>query len=371
MIPVSDRFLATLRGSHAAPIVAKVVPPGQIGTNPYGAAVPILDGSAVRLDGTAKLRGVLTLVTEASLWPTQADSLLAPYGNELWVARGVSYGGTEELAPLGFFRINTPDQDDANGGPITVEAVDRMAGIVDAELVAPRQYAATTTFGAVVSNLVGEVYPWATIEWDDPGLRDSPIGRQAIAERDRYQFLQELFTSVGKIGYWDHRGILVIHATPPVTTPVWTVDYAGVQIRLSRRLTRVGVQNGVMVSGEGLDTAGPVWAGAIDDNPASPTYWHGPFGQVPYHHSSPLITTIGQAEVAAAEMLRRRLGLPYEVDFVAVVNPALQPHDPVRVVHRDGTESVHVLETLTVPLAADQPMPATTREQTVILIGSV
>jgi len=67
-------------------------------------------------------------------------------------------------------------------------------------------------------------------------------------------------------------------------------------------------------------------------------------------------------------MLRGNLGLPYSVDFTSVPNPALMPYDPVRVRY-PGRSEVHVIERLTIPLTAEQPMPAATREQTTIILG--
>ena len=59
------------------------------------------------------------------------------------------------------------------------------------------------------------------------------------------------------------------------------------------------------------------------------------------------------------------------MDFTAVPNPALEPWDPIRIRYsdRDGIE-LHLIESITVPLVADAPLTATTREQTVVLVGN-
>ena len=137
---------------------------------------------------------------------------------------------------------------------------------------------------------------------------------------------------------------------------------------MSRRLTREGVYNGVVATGEGLDRETPVRAVVVDTDKTSPTYWYGPFGKVPRFFSSPLITTSGQAALAAATMLTKQLGLPYAVDLSLVPNPALEPYDPITVRY-PGRSEVHVLDRLTIPLTADGPLTASTREQTNVLIG--
>lgn len=370
MRPVSDRFLATLRGSHTATFQARVLTNWQTGVDPDGVEIPILSGD-VQMSATASIRSTLDLTTHAD-WPTRADSLLAPYGNEIWVARGVAYGnGVTEWVSLGYFRLYASEQDDAPKGPIRLSARDRMSGIVDARLLAPIQFPSNRTFGSVLAELVQEVYPQATIEWDDPAVRDRPIGRALIAEEDRFEVLDDLVTSVGKVWYWDHRGILVVRDAPDPESPVWEVNGGanGVLVSLSRELSRDGVYNAVVAYGEATDTETPPRAVAVDDNPNSPTYWRGRFGKVPRYYSSPFVTTQVQARSAAASLLRQQLGLPYSVDFTAIPNPALEPGDPVRIVQSDGTTETHVIESLTIPLTVEGALSAATREQTRILIG--
>jgi hypothetical protein len=251
-----------------------------------------------------------------------------------------------------------------------VLALDRMAGIVDGRLTEPRQFLAADTFGVVVESLVEEVFPAATIEWDDGDSEQ--LGRALIAEADRYAFLDDLIRSLGKVWYWDHRGILVIRTAPTATDPVVdiTAGEGGVLVALDRQLTREGVYNIVVATGEGTDTEVPIRAVAFDNNPASATYWQGRFGPVPAFYSSPAITTIPQAQSAAEAELLRLVGLPYTVNFAAVPNPALEPWDPVRIrsADRDAAE-VHILRRVSIPLVAEVPMSATTREQGSVLVG--
>ncbi len=369
MRPVTDAFLRTLRGSHRVVVDARVCTTFQTGTNPVGTTIPVVAGD-VQLDGTADIRSTLDLTTSGD-WPASPSGLFAPYGNEVFVRRGIAYGGgAMEYCPLGYFRITTPEQDTFRG-PIRISGQDRMAGIIDARLPAPVQYPATTTAGTVVSGLITQVYPGATIEWDDD-TDTRQLGRALVSQDDRYGFLNDLITSLGKIWYWDHRGVLVITAVPDTTTPVWTVDSGrgGVLVSLSRSLTRTGVYNGVVASGEATDTAPPATALAVDDNPASPTYWYGKFGPVPMFYSSPLITTVAQATSAARTLLTKQLGAPYSVSFTASPNPALEPWDCVQLRY-PGRGERHVLKTVTVPLTAEGAVQCATREQATPIIGTV
>jgi hypothetical protein len=364
--PATGALHRTLPGSHRMLAEARVLTTFQTGDTPAGVQVDILDGDVV-LDGTAEVQRSLVLATTGT-WPRRAGDLLAPYGNEIFVRRGLDLGPDVEPLwfPLGYFRIDTPEQDRVPDGPIRLSCQDRMAGIVDGELLAPRELAATRTNQSVFDELVGEIYPDATVIFD--GLASETLGRPLVAERSRYRILRDIADSLGKIMYWDGEGFLRVEDAPDPGDPVWDV-YAGpggVQVGLSRTLTRRGVYNAVVATGEGGDSGDPVRAVAIDANPLSPTCFGGRFGRVPKFYASPLLTTAGQAATAAAAMLRRLVGLPYQVDFQAVVNPALRPHDPIRIRDKAGNRELHIVERLTIPLIAGASMSGTTREQTLV-----
>lgn len=375
MVPVSPAWTRTIVGSHRALFRATVCDTFQSGTSPTGTRIAIVDGD-VTLDGTAAVRGTLDLTTlgisaqGVAMWPERADSTLVPYGNEIFIERGIQY--TDDLVEykgLGYFRIDDTGQNAPPDGPIRISGSDRMAGIVDAKLLAPRQFGSGTTLGAIVAELVGEVYPDATIEWDDASNLIA-LTRALVCDFDRHAFLDKLIRSIGKVWWWDYRGILVIKDLPSSTAPVWDIhaESGGVLLRVARRLTRIGVANAIVARGEALDSIDPPRGVAIDANPLSPTYFGGRFGPVPGFITSPAIQTKAQAEAAAETELRRRIGLPHNMDLTATPNPALEPYDPVSVrVPRSGRQT-HVLDRIRIPLSDRAGMTAATREQTAVLI---
>lgn len=372
MRPVPDAFLNTLRGSHRIVHSATVCTTFQTGTDPTGVDIPITGGD-VKLDGTANIRSTLDMGTVGlGMWPRSANALLAPYGNEIYIKRGVVLSDEQQvIVGLGYFRIQSSEQEDTPDGEIRLSGRDRMAAIIEARLLAPIQFEAGTPLGTIVSTLVTEVYPAAVIEWDD-ATDTTVIVRSLIATEDRFAFLDDLFKSVGKIWYWDHRGILIIRTPPDPSAPVWEVSAGarGVLVALSRALSRDTVYNAVVASGEGTDTQTPVRGVAIDDHPLSPTYFYGRFGQVPRFYSSSFLATDEQATAAAATMLRSQLGLSYSIDFRAVPNPALEPWDAVTIRAGVGEgREVHVIDSLTIPLTTDA-ISATTRDQSVVLVGT-
>lgn len=363
MRPVTAEFLASLRGSHGFCSRARIVSPGQVGTNPDGTEIPIFSGD-VQFDANAEIRGSVQLETSSEYWPANADSLATPYGNELFIESGIVSGsGSNVWVSQGYFRIEDVEQTDIPGN-IRLSGKDRMSNIVDGKMVAPRQFPDATTLESVVEQLVTYVMPFATFDMD-VDFAATPIGRSVIAEEDRYAFIADLVRSHGKIWYWDYTGALKITDPPNATDPVYTVDCGanGVLVGVRRKVSRDGVYNAVVATGEAPDTNAPVRAVAFDNDPQSPTYWHGPFGKVPRSYSSPFITTNAIAGFAAAAMMRRVLGLPMQVDFQTVPNPALEPEDVIRLVTPTDTRT-HIIEQITLPLTNDGgPLTATTREQ--------
>lgn len=378
MRAVSARFLDTLTGSHLAVFRATVCSTFQTGTTPTGTTIAITGGD-VKSSSTAAIRSTLNLTTTQS-WPMSATDLLAPYGNEIYVERGIQYGnGQREFVGLGYFRIDTPEQDEAPDGEITISGSDRMAGIVDARFLAPRQFASTLTNGQLVQTLITEVYPSATIAWDDTAVRDDTINRTIITEDDRAGTLSDLVTALGKIGYWRYDGVFQVETPPDVTgSPSWTISAGqdGVLVQMSRSLTRTEVYNAVVATGEAGDTTAPATATAFNLDPTSPTYYLGPFGPVPRFYSSPFITTNPQALSAATSILRQSLGLPYQVDLTSIANPALEPFDVIQVDYprssRDRAvySETHVIDEVTIPLTPTEPVVLKTRQQQTDLIGA-
>jgi hypothetical protein len=344
---------------------ARVVKPGQVGVDPIGTVIPIIAGD-VKLDSTADVRGTLELTTEDRTWRAALNDTLTPYGNEVFIERGVVYGDrVTEWVAQGYFRIYDVEQDSAPGGELAISGRDRMSGIVDAKPLAPQQFSNGSSVAGVFDALVKEVYPGAVIVYDFDATTASFTSSHALDD-DRYAFLKDIADSLGKIMYWDYAGQLRVEDAPDPGNPVFDVTHGrgGVVTKVSRGLSRDQVYNALVATGEAVGENPPVRGVALDLNPDSPTYWDGPFGKVPKLYSSSFLTTDDQCTNAALAMLRRQVGVPYSLDFTAVPNPALEPYDPVRVSFADQQAAeIHVIESLTIGLTPGDVMQSNTRQQ--------
>lgn len=356
-------------GSHRARIEARILTAYQTGPDPDGIETAVAGGD-VTYDAGADIFATAELTTHGA-WPRWAHSLLAPYGNEIFLRRGVDVGGPEGTiwSELGYFRIVEPTGE--GDGVIRLGLEDRMAGLVDARFLTPRVLKRGRTVGNVVRDLVEEVYPGAEVVFDDTA-EFGTLKRDIIVERDRYQFLADLAESLGKVMYWDGLGRLQIRTPAPAADPRWRISAGrgGVLIRAEQRVSRRDVVNAVVARGEGAGEEAAALGIAIDDNPDSPTFFGGRFGQIPKFYSSPLLADNAGARAAASTMLANQLGVPHNANLTAVCNPAVRPWDPVHVTGKDGDRELHVLKTVTVPLTVEDALTATTTEQTHVTIRS-
>ena len=141
-----DRFLAAISGPHEVAVRAVLLDGGD------GTDLPTVVDGSVTLDANAATRGRcdLSIADDGTLgWiPTDSDSDLAPYSNEIRIERGVRYAdGTTELVPLGVFRIENTGIDDSGAElAIALSGQDRSARIIDAKFEEPYQIAAGTNY---------------------------------------------------------------------------------------------------------------------------------------------------------------------------------------------------------------------------------
>jgi hypothetical protein len=370
---VSQSFLNTVRGAHKAVFRARILSPGLTGTdpgpkNPDGTPlneIPILSGD-VTFDTSADVNATLDITVQLA-WPKLPTSLGNPYGTEIYVERGVQYGdGTKEYVGLGYFRIDSVEQEKSPNGALRITGSDRMANVVDGRNVAPVAFGAGASVGSVLDLVVGEVVPGIVSVYDFSAYA-TLLGSTHIMSEDRLGFVQELVAAYGKVAYFDYLGRLVVKTPPdPTGAPVWDIDQGrnGVLVSMKRALSRDQVYNGVVASGEAAGELPPVRALVVDTDPLSPTLWGGPFGKVPRFFSSSFMTTVLQCTQAATTMLVSARGLPYVVSLGLVPNPALEGWDVVRVTYsnRDNPET-HIIDKITYSLSVQGAMGIDTRKQ--------
>lgn len=356
MFPVSPAFLAALRQGHAMTTRVEV----WNGATQVLANLPI-DAGAVTVDGTGS--GVRRKL-DVTVTPDVAGLLfdvLAPVGTELVVYRGVRFvDRTVEWVPLGVFGIDSQSLSYGVDGALTLSCPDRWARVQRARFLTP-----TTTSGSAISEalrLATEGVPTPSSS-TVTSVVTSPV---SVWERDRDQAINDLAKSAGAEIFYDVQGALLARDVPRLTSvPVWRVDArteGAVMLSGARTRDRSRTYNAVVVTAASTDGSAPFAPQiAYDNDPTSPTWVGGPFGQVPTFYSSPLITTAAQALAAAAAILSRTTALAAQLSLTAAVNPALEAGDTILAVFPDRHVEYHLLDTFAVPLDPQTSQPMTTR----------
>lgn len=361
-------------GSNVLKFEARVLTEFQTTDDPDGVEIEIEDGN-VEFDATSEIFSNLELTTPGvdekgnNLFPRQADDLLAPYGNEIFVRAGIDIGSGVVWSPMGYFRIDSVSQPEGSDGLIQISASDRMSTIIDSELLEPRQFKAGTSFSSIINDLIGDIYPDAVFQIVNTTGDLVNIERELIVESSRHQALFDVAESLGKVIYWGGIGDLRVEEVSDLDDIVWEIKAGrnGVLVQSDREVSRENMANAVVAHGEG-SSGDPARAVVIDDNPNSPTRWGGRFGKIPFEYSSPLLTDPFQTVKAARKQLERLIGMTYSANFQAVTNPSLRPRQMVRITQKDGNREKHRVQSLSIPLVSDQDMSGTTVNQTVMRI---
>lgn len=358
MYGVSDAFKTAVRGSHTAGVRCEVWSQSDFLQTLYP-----LDGS-VDVDSRRAIRRTLTLTLaadDATLVPDYSGSILAPYGNEIKVWRSVN----GEEVPLGVFLITSVEVSTSAGGTtLTVNASDRALRIQRARWTEPFAIRSQSTENAISKILKDR---WAAVTYNSATtgytVTKSTFGLDLGG--DPWADALKIADAAGYDLFFDVSGAATLASvrsyasTAPVAT--YIEDDEAMIVDLRRSLSSDETYNGVIVTGEGSGVT-PVRAEAWDEEPDSPTYRYGAFGEVPTFYSSPMIESATQAQAAADRRLSKVTGLVEGLQWTQVCDPSLDVTDLVAVYNAaTKVERVLLLDRLTIPLRPDAPMGAIAR----------
>jgi hypothetical protein len=350
MRPVTDRFLAALRRSHHFRTEVELTEPGEDGPR----LLDLIEGS-LTIDGTAQQRSRATL--------TIPKDDVSTTGSEVVIRTGLVYpDNEEELIVVATLRVDDAETSETEA-KTTLTCVDRSQTVADDHLIDPVAFSAVSTIESGIVSLVTDVLP--SVGVTTPGHAETFGEATVVEQEDRWQKVTEWAATLGCVAFFDAGGDFVLADVPDFSdAAAWTVDAGddGVLVTYVGSVTRRGVFNGVLASGQPVNsTKPPVRFLAVDDDPDSPTYWDGPYGHVLAYLTGETITTNAQAQRAAEALLAQLLGVVKQVDLSAIPNPALEPGDALAVILADGTIERHLIGSLSFPLATKGAFTLKTR----------
>ncbi len=314
---------------------------------------------------TSQVTRVLDMTVPEDMYPWEPTDLLAPFGNEIRAFRGIRFAeGTVYQWPV--FRGRITEALLNREGTCTIAAQDRAGDVVDYGFITP----GNSSFGALVSDevrrVISDAIPDVTFGTFD--TFDSRIPHLTW-EHSRAGALDEMATAVGAFWYALADGAFVLRRypwtlrTPPVVT---FADGPGGTVTGSEAFRRRdGIYNTVTVTGERADGTTPVWATAEDDNPASPTHVHGPFGRRTLQRQLQTPTQTEGAAGAARLLLQRLTALTESWAFSAVADASLELGDTITLDVRGRKGITQVVAAISMPLDVRSEMNVSCRAQVV------
>ena len=378
MWQASERFKESIRGYHAPYVRVRAMSTVQFGypLETDGEVLDVISGD-VNFSSTAEIKSSLNITIAGRHWNT-----VQPYGVELFAERGIDYNdGTYEMAPLGYFRVQKPKQDDAPNGPIVITASDRGIRLKEHRVVSPYNYPTGTTHRQIFDQLInglslspspfdvitypmyrGKIVP-ITFFGYDPDKAKLPAG---VVDDFVGDFLAKIADARGCVIYFDRLGGLVVDQRDkaPGTDPVYTIEPGsnGNMIKYSREVDRASVYN--VVAARGSDPAYPTGLGlTYNDDATSPLRYDGPFEAVVRKYASPLLHTTDQAGSASRKLVLRYQGLPSGTSAVTLPDPTIDPLDVLLLRPVGLPEELAVADTVKVPLDLKTPVTVGVRAQ--------
>lgn len=369
-------------------------------TSPTGevlyTAIRTVSGDATE-DATRAIRRTCNATfvdRDGDLNPRDANDLLAPLGNELRLYRGLfiptstalysdvyddiyddvygellgAYSGvSDEWVPLGVFGISRPTISSKDGGvTISVTGYDRARRIQRARLSETYTIAAGADLDTAIGVLL--INRWSSCPNLVALAPPVTLTHRVIfdVETDPWDGLRTLCEAHGTQLDFDCYGVPTRKVIPDPTLQVpvatYTRDMNGLMTDLERTLDDEETYSGVTVTGESTSGTAPVRSSVWDDDPLSPTWRLGKFGQVPYFYTSPLITTAAQALKTATAMLPKHTGVLESAEWGQIPNAALQADDVVAATDDQlGLSGQFSLESVTTDLRPSMEQRVRTR----------
>lgn len=396
---------AIASGDHNVVVRAEILSQGEVvlATDATsGSGLHIIDGNVTR-EKSADYRSHSTLkLVDPSfdLVPTDALSLLTPWGNEMRIYRGIEFAdGTSESVLLCTDRISTVTVDESSGGAtITLTGFSRERQV--ARNVPVATWPTATVFGYPVPatpyttyarTIISNFYPqalfdataatWLLFQNDSSvtTINTNPPWLQAGS--DPWKQAKNMADAVGCDLFAKRDGtfslirdpnlILMSADTPLAPVATFIEGKTATFLSLKRTLSDEKTWNQIIVNGEGnnfsvpLRSAPPYGTIAVDNDPNSPTNVTTSYGIVTHVETNSLMRTQTQVDNYAQLLLRRTIGGQEIVELPVIVNPALDVDDAISITReRDGVaDTTYVIDSVSIPLRAEASMTIKTRER--------
>ena len=376
MYPASAELKAAIRTDHIAIAKAEVWNQDQ-----RLIELDISTGSVdVSVDNTIRRSCQVSLVTsreQNNLVPDTDFDYLTPFGNELRLYRGVEFAdGTREYVPLGVFIITDVNISDSNDGvSISVRGDDRGLKISRNKWTEPYQMVSGSLESSITALLQNRFTDVQT-NFPTTNVTIEQVILGADNSNDPWKDAVEICELAGYDLYFDVNGIATMRQFPSLDgSPVVALFEENENttiLSLNRDISSKATYNGVIYTIEGSEVPTPIRVQIWDEDPASPTYRYGVFGESPIFVTSSILATEAEAVKAASILLNKYIGAQEQINFESLVDATLDVNDVVYI-KSDGAkvDRLVIIDRMTIPLNPEASMSAITRIVRVVATNEI
>jgi|SRR5687768_1520432 len=305
---------------------------------------------------TSRVARTCQIAFDETFYPYEPTDLLAPYGNMIRAWRGIEFAdGTRDAWVVFVGRIQETRL--GTDGTCTAYAADFAADVVENKFLTPQNSQPGTTVSTEVARLIVDGFPQAS--FTTFSVDDIPV-RPLTWQLERGQALDELATSVSAFWYPLADGTFTLRTYPWTVFSAPVVTYSdgdeGSVTGSSATRSRESVYNVLTVTGERLNGDTPVYATALDTNPASVTFVGGNFGIRSQLLRLQTPGTQGSAQAAAEDNLRRLVATVDTWEWEMTPDAALELGDTVMLNVRGRSDIIQVVAGFHLPLDLSGPM---------------
>lgn len=323
------------------------------------------------VDGSVDLdisRGARRAFTASLLNPEGIFSPGSDWGGLFYVNRlirfyrGISYGTSSELVPIGTFMIDHADVVvERNMSMVVLTGQDLWKKVAKSQWDHPKSWAAGTDLVALIKEIAG--YAGVTRFVDD--LSDDRTGdsrelnKKFSVEQGDYRgdAITKLAAAYGLDVYFDPLGRLVIadYRSPEDTRVVWTYDpdQDGMMLMVRPSYRDDGLFNHALVVATGGGTT--ITSHMRDTDPRSVTNVNR-IGDRVFKYETDTISTQAAADAACRKVFYANVLVNEDVTMDAICNPALDGNDviAVRESQYSKVNSTYRIRTLTIPFSSSR-----------------
>jgi hypothetical protein len=324
--------------------------------------VPIVSGS-VSFNRRGRILSSFNVSTVDPLrLPAGPDDPFSPFGYELQIFRGVKGGGGEILAPLGVF----PIQDSSIDGVTlltSIAGMDRSQLISDALFEDAVQIVEGSNVITAIQLLVEDAVPGLEFLFPSTTFL-TPLLTYAPGD-DRLAAIHEMARSIGHEFLFDGLGRCVLRPEPSLQSEPVGVMSEGVNLIASTlSLNRGPAVNRVVATSNNASTGESFRGVATDDDPGSATQYGGQFGKKVHALQSAYFASDAHCQAAADAYLAGNLGVAVTTRVTCLIDARRETSDVVQVnVSTLGIDQLHIVDEMTIGLAATDVMTASIRAQ--------